>query len=90
MNEENKNIIMNDDEFENINGGARDDRILYEGIVVGTDGNYHQVKLDDGREIRTFLSGKLRMKLKRVSVDDRVTVELSPYDMNSGRIIEIH
>ena len=30
------------------------------------------------------------MKLKRVSVDDRVTVELSPYDMNSGRIIEIH
>ena len=49
MSEENMNIITNDDEFENINGGARDDRILYEGIVVGTDGNYHQAKLDDGR-----------------------------------------
>lgn len=45
-----------------------------------------RVKLDDGREVLAYLSGKLRMFKIRILPGDKVTVELSPYDQTKGRI----
>ncbi|HJN62411.1 MAG TPA: translation initiation factor IF-1 [Candidatus Parcubacteria bacterium] len=46
-----------------------------------------KVKLDDGKEILAHLAGKLRMYRIKVLPGDRVTVEMSPYDENRGRIV---
>jgi len=46
-----------------------------------------KVKLDDGREILCHLAGKLRINRIKVLPGDKVTVELSPYDENRGRIV---
>ena len=45
-----------------------------------------RVKLEDGKEVLAYLSGKLRMFKIRILPGDKVTVELSPYDLTKGRI----
>lgn len=47
-----------------------------------------RVRLDDGREILAYLSGKIRVHYIKVIPGDRVVVELSPYDKSKGRIIK--
>ncbi len=44
------------------------------------------VQLENGHEITAHISGKLRMNYIRILPGDRVTVELSPYDLTKGRI----
>ena len=44
------------------------------------------VQLDDGRTIKAAISGKLRMNFIRILPGDKVTVEMSPYDLTRGRI----
>lgn len=46
-----------------------------------------KVKLDDGEEILCYLAGKLRKFRIKILPGDKVTVELSPYDMKRGRIV---
>lgn len=46
-----------------------------------------KVKLDNEQEILAHLSGKMRMFKIRILPGDRVTIEISPYDMTKGRII---
>lgn len=46
-----------------------------------------KVKLENGQEILAYVSGKMRKFFIRILPGDRVTVELSPYDMTKGRII---
>jgi len=46
-----------------------------------------KVLLDNGHEILTHLAGKMRMYKIRILPGDKVTVEMSPYDMTKGRII---
>ena len=46
-----------------------------------------RVKLDDGEEILCHLAGKLRMYRIKVLPGDRVSVEMSPYDLKRGRIV---
>lgn len=46
-----------------------------------------KVRLDDGREILAHVSGRLRVNHIRILAGDRVTVEMSPYDENRGRIV---
>lgn len=46
-----------------------------------------RVKLDEGREILAYVSGKLRMHKIRILPGDRVQVEMSPYDSTRGRIV---
>jgi translation initiation factor IF-1 len=48
------------------------------------------VELDDGQRITTHISGTVRTRLIRVVPGDRVTVELSPYDLSRGRITQRH
>ena len=48
---------------------------------------YFKVILDNGQEILAHLSGKMRMYKIRILPGDKVTVEISPYDMTKGRVI---
>jgi len=44
------------------------------------------VKLDNGHEVLAYLSGKMRKYYIRILLGDRVSVEMSPYDLSRGRI----
>jgi translation initiation factor IF-1 len=46
-----------------------------------------RVKLENGHQILAHVSGKMRMHFIRILPGDTVTVEMSPYDLNRGRII---
>jgi translation initiation factor IF-1 len=46
-----------------------------------------QVELENGHQILAHISGKLRMNYIRILPGDKVTVEMSPYDLSKGRII---
>jgi len=46
-----------------------------------------EVELQNGHKILAHISGKLRMNFIRILPGDRVTIELSPYDLNRGRIV---
>lgn len=46
-----------------------------------------RVRLENGHEILGLLSGKMRMHYIRILPGDRVTLELSPYDLSKGRIV---
>ncbi|EGS30049.1 MAG: translation initiation factor IF-1 [Peptoniphilus sp. oral taxon 375] len=66
---------------------AKDDVIEVEGIVTDALPNTNfKVELENGHEILAHISGKLRMNYIRILPGDRVTVELSPYDLSRGRI----
>ncbi|AIS53168.1 translation initiation factor IF-1 [Thermoanaerobacter kivui] len=67
---------------------AKDDVIEVEGTVVEALPNaMFQVQLDNGHKVLAHVSGKLRMNFIRILPGDRVTVELSPYDLSRGRIV---
>ena len=66
---------------------AKEDVIEVEGVVTDALPNTNfKVKLENGPEILAHISGKLRMHYIRILPGDRVTVELSPYDLTRGRI----
>ncbi|HBG23438.1 MAG: translation initiation factor IF-1 [Syntrophaceticus sp.] len=59
-----------------------------EGTVIETLPNaMFKVELANGHRLLAHVSGKIRMNFIRILAGDRVTVELSPYDLNRGRII---
>jgi len=49
-----------------------------------------RVELDNGHRILAHVSGKMRMNFIRILPGDMVTIEMSPYDLNRGRIILRH
>ncbi len=58
-----------------------------DGVITDTLPNaMFRVKLDNGHEILAIISGKMRMHYIKILVGDKVTVELSPYDLSKGRI----
>jgi translation initiation factor IF-1 len=66
---------------------AKEEAIEVEGIVVEPLPNaMFRVKLDNGYVVLAHISGKMRMHYIRILSGDRVTVELSPYDLKRGRI----
>ena len=65
---------------------AKEDVIEVEGKVVDTLPNaMFKVELENGATILAHVSGKIRMHYIRILPGDRVTVELSPYDLTKGR-----
>ena len=67
---------------------AKEDMIEVEGTVVETLPNaMFKVELENGHQVLATVSGKIRMHYIRILPGDKVTVELSPYDLNRGRII---
>lgn len=66
---------------------AKDDVIEIEGLVVETLPNaMFKVELANGHIVLAHVSGKIRMHYIRILPGDKVTVELSPYDLTRGRI----
>ncbi|GGE54555.1 translation initiation factor IF-1 [Pullulanibacillus pueri] len=66
---------------------AKEDVIKVEGTVIEPLPNaMFRVELENGHKILAHISGKLRMHYIRILPGDRVTIELSPYDLSRGRI----
>jgi translation initiation factor IF-1 len=63
------------------------DKIELQGTVVDClPGTQFRVELDNEHQVLAYLSGKMRRYYIRVLLGDRVSVELSPYDLTRGRI----
>mgnify|MGYP001346091798 CR=1 FL=1 len=66
---------------------AKEDMIEVGGTVTETLPNaMFSVELENGHEILAHVSGKIRMNYIRILPGDKVTVEMSPYDLTKGRI----
>ncbi|MCK4301370.1 MAG: translation initiation factor IF-1 [candidate division Zixibacteria bacterium] len=66
---------------------AKEETIQVEGKVVEPLPNaMFRVELDNGHRILAHISGKMRMHFIKILPGDKVTVELSPYDLTRGRI----
>ena len=66
---------------------AKEDPIEMEGTVVDTLPNtMFRVELDNGHVVTAHISGKMRKHYIRILTGDRVTVQLTPYDLSKGRI----
>ena len=65
----------------------KEDAIVLEGTVVEPLPNaMFKVELENGHQVLAHVSGKMRMHFIRILPGDKVTVELSPYDLSRGRI----
>ena len=66
---------------------SKEDVIEVEGTVVEALPNaMFQVELENGHIVLAHVSGKMRMTFIRILPGDKVTMELTPYDLNRGRI----
>jgi translation initiation factor IF-1 len=66
---------------------AKEDVLELEGTVVETLPNaMFKVELENGHQILAHISGKLRMNFIKILPGDKVTIEMSPYDLTRGRI----
>ena len=67
---------------------SKQDVIEVEGKVLEALPNaMFQVELENGHKVLAHISGKLRMNYIKILPGDKVTIELSPYDLTKGRII---
>jgi len=66
----------------------KEEAIRVDGIVLKVlPATMYRVKLQNGSEILAHISGKMRKNFIRISVGDKVTLEISPYDLTKGRIV---
>ena len=66
---------------------SKTDAIKVDGVISEILPNTaFKVKLENGHEVLAHISGKMRMNYIRILQGDKVTVELSPYDLTKGRI----
>ncbi len=66
----------------------KEEAIVVEGRVLTTLPNARfRVELENGHKVLAHISGKMRMHFIKILPGDKVTVELSPYDLSRGRII---
>ena len=67
---------------------AKEDAIIVDGKIVESLPNaMFRVEIENGHRVLAHVSGKMRMNFIRILPGDTVKVELSPYDLNRGRII---
>ena len=67
---------------------SKTDVIEIEGTVLEKLPNaMFKVELENGQQVLAHISGKLRMNFIRIIPGDKVTIELSPYDLSKGRIV---
>ena len=70
---------------------AKEEPITVEAVVTEALPNARfRAKLDNGHEILAHVSGKMRMHYIRILPGDKITVEMSPYDLTKGRITFRH
>jgi translation initiation factor IF-1 len=66
---------------------AKQDLIKKDGIITEALSNaMFRVELENGHEIIAHISGKMRMNYIKILPGDKVAIEMSPYDLNKGRI----
>lgn len=66
----------------------KEGKLTFEGVVTeALSGGKFRVELDNGHELIGYISGKMRRYYIRVLLGDRVKVEVSPYDLDRGRIV---
>jgi len=66
---------------------AKQDLIVQDGIITEALSNaMFRVRLENGHEMIAHISGKMRMNYIKILPGDKVQVEMSPYDLNKGRI----
>ena len=66
---------------------AKEEAIEMEGVVIESLPNTNcKVKLDNGHVVNAHISGRMRKHYIRILLGDRVTVQLTPYDLTKGRI----
>lgn len=69
----------------------KEEKLEMDGTVIeALPGTMFRVELDNGHQVLAYLSGKMRKYYIRVLLGDRVTVEMSPYDLTRGRIVYRH
>jgi translation initiation factor IF-1 len=67
---------------------AKEDSIEMEGTVIDTLPNtMFRVELENGHIVTAHISGKMRKHYIRILTGDKVTVQLTPYDLTKGRIV---
>ncbi|WJW74391.1 translation initiation factor IF-1 [Thiohalobacter sp. IOR34] len=67
---------------------AKEDHIEMEGTVIETLPNTtFRVQLENGHVVTAHISGKMRKHYIRILTGDKVTVQLTPYDLSKGRIV---
>ena len=67
---------------------SKTDVIVIEGVVVEKLPNaMFKVELENGHIVLAHISGKLRMNFIKILPGDKVTLEMSPYDLSKGRIV---
>lgn len=67
---------------------AKEEGVQVEGTVIEPLPNaMFRVELENGHKVLAHISGKMRMHWIRILPGDKVTVELSPYDLSRGRIV---
>ena len=67
---------------------ASDDAIKVSGVVVKVlPATMYRVRLENGHEVLAHISGKMRKFFIKIATGDKVTLEMSPYDLTKGRII---
>lgn len=66
------------------------DRMIFEGEVIESSNSKFKIKINDNHTVLATLSGKMRVNFVKIIVGDRVSVEVSPYDVSQGRIIYRH
>jgi len=70
---------------------TRENAIEVEGVVIRVlPATMYKVRLDKGHEILAHISGKMRKHFIKIANGDKVTVEISPYDLTKGRITFRH
>jgi translation initiation factor IF-1 len=70
---------------------AKDDVIEVNGTVVKVlPATMYRVKLDNDHELLAHISGKMRKHFIKITTGDKVTLEMSPYDLTKGRITYRH
>ena len=66
---------------------AKEDNIEVQGTIIEPLPNaMFKVALENGQQILAYVSGKMRMHFIKILPGDKVTIELSPYDLSKGRI----
>jgi len=67
---------------------AKDEAIKADGTIIETLPNASfRVELENGHKVLAHISGKMRMHFIKILPGDKVTLELSPYDLSRGRIV---
>ena len=71
--------------------GIKEELIQVDGVVTKVlPATMYRVRLANGHEILAHISGKMRKHFIKITTGDKVTVEMSPYDLTRGRIVLRH